>query len=178
MEAEELEQLKGVVSQAAEEIEGRLAVSLNKAIEGLDAKISSAAATGEALKSTATTALEALPNLIQEKIEAQLKDNLQGIVEEVGNRFEERLKAGAGAGAGAGKNGGPGLDFNALLGNSDKIIGVINAFRSPTTEQAMMGQMNFVMKWHQLLSKMEKGGGSGDDLTSAIAETFTTQANK
>lgn len=177
MTKEELDQLKGVVSQAAEEIEGRLAESLNKAIEGLDAKIAATTAAGDALKSTATTALEALPNMIQEKIEAQLQDNLQGIVEEVGNRFEERVKAVAGAaGAGAGKNGGAGLDFSSLLGQSDKIISVINAFRSPTTDQAMMGQMNFVMKWHKLLSTMEKGGGSGEDITSAIADTFTAQA--
>ena len=167
MTPEEMAELKSVVSQATEAIEGRLFESLTKAIEEIKGK----AAAADELQSKAKIALEAVPNLIQEQIEAQLKVNLKGIVEEVGNKFEERVKA---MGGSTGANGG-GMNLDKLLANSDKIIGVVNAFRSPTTEQAMMGQMNFVMRWHSLLSKLEKGGGSGDDVTKAIADTFTEQ---
>ncbi len=170
MTPEELAELKEVVSKAAEGIELRLADSLNKAIEDIKGK----AAAADEVQSKARTAMEAVPKLIQEQIESQLKINLKGIVEEVGNRFEERVKA---MGGGTGANGGP-ITLDKLLANSDKIIGVVNAFRSPTTDQAMLGQMNFVMKWHKVLSSMEKGGGSGEDITRAIADTFTQQEQK
>lgn len=175
MTPEELAELKEVVSKAAEGIELRLFESLNKAIESLDGKIASTTAAAEETQSKAKMAMEAVPNLIKEQIEAQLTANLKGIVAEVGAQFEEKMKAAGGAGTGA--DGGP-ITLDKLLQNSDKIVNVVNAFRSPTTDQAMMGQMNFVMKWHQLLSKLEKGGGTGDEFTKAIADTFTQQTQE
>jgi len=166
MTPEEMAELKSVVSQATEAIEGRLFESLTKAIEEIKGK----AAAADELQSKAKIALEAVPNLIQEQIEAQLKGNLKGIVEEVGNQFEEKMKEKLGGGTGS--NGGA-VSLDKLLANSDKIIGVVNAIRSPTTEQAMMGQLNFGMKIHSLMSKLEKGGGSGDEFAKTIADTFT-----
>ena len=169
MTPEELAELKEVVSKAAEAIEGRLAESLNQGIEGLNSKIDSTKAAADEIQSKAKTALEGVPQLIQDQIEVQLKTNLKGIVEDVGNQFEERVKA---LGGSAGANGG-GMSLDKLLANSDKIIGVVNAFRAPTTDQAMMSEMNLIFRWHGLLSKLEKGGGSGEDLTKQIANTFT-----
>lgn len=168
MTKEELAELQKMVTVAAGEIEGRLATSLDKTIEGINNKIDLAVD----LNAKSKAAFETIPSLIQEQIESQLKVNLKGIVEEVGNQFEGKMKAMAGGNSAAP---GGGLNFESLLANSDKIVAVVNAFRSPTTEAAMLAQMNFVMKWHSLLSKLEKGGGAPDEITKAIASTFTTE---
>lgn len=173
MEPEELAQLQEMVTKAAEAIESKLAATLGAAIEGINSQFESNAAAAAEIQSQAKAALETVPHLIQEHVENQLQANLKGIVEEVGNQFEAKVKAMAGGGSGDGAGGGMGIE--KLLANSDKIIGIVNAFRSPTTEQAMMGQMAFVMKWHGLLSKLEKGGGTGDEVTKAIADTFAGQ---
>lgn len=168
---EQLDELQKMAAAFAEGIETRLADRLDKAIGVINNKIElNAAATAE-MTAKAKTALDAVPHLIQEHVENQLQANLKGIVEEVGNQFEKKVEAMAGGGNSG--TPGSGMSLRELLSNSDKIIGVINAWKQPTTEQAMLSQMNFVMKWHSLLSKLEKGGGSGDEFTQAIASTFT-----
>ncbi len=172
---EPLDEIRMMVAKFAEGIETRLADSLAKYAVAVDARIDQNAAATNELTSKAKAALEALPSVIQGQVETQLTANLKGIIEEVGAKFEERLKALAAGGEPGADGAGGGLGLQQLLSHSDQIIGIVNAFRSPTTEQAMMGQMNFVMKWHSILSKLEKGGGSGDDFTKAIADTFTQQ---
>ncbi len=177
MTPEELAQLQEMVTKAAELVEGKLAASLNTAIEGINSKIETNEATTANLQATAKTAFETLPNIIQEKVENQLEGSLKVISEEIGKQFEGKMKALA-TGGKDGEGAPGGLNLPYLLEKSDKIVEVINAFRSPTTEQAMMGQMAFVMKWHGLLSKLEKGGGTGDEVTKAIADTFTNQTQE
>lgn len=168
---EELAELQKVVVAAAEVIENKLTNTLKEAIEGINTKVDLGASAAADIEAKAKITFEALPKLIQEHVETQLKTNLTGIVEEVGKQFEAKVaQAGGGNSAGVGSMG-----LRDLLAESDKVINVINAWRQPTTEQAMLGQMNFVMKWHALLSKLEKGGGSGDEFTKAIASTFTTE---
>jgi hypothetical protein len=164
-----LSDLNNMVIKATSEIENRLSDRLEAAIAAINQNIEANAAAVSQVQSQARSALETVPALIQEHIESQLKANLENIIDQVSNTFEEKVKAMAGS---IGGNGGGGLNLALLLENSDKLIGIVNAFRSPTTEQAMMGQMNFVMRWHQLLSKVEKGGGSGDEITRAISDTF------
>jgi len=170
MTDEEMAEIQKMVTMAAQEVEGRLATSLDKTIESLNNKIALNATAAAEVQNKAKIALETVPNLIQEQIESQLRANLTGIVEEVGKQFQAKVKEAGGNSAAPGG----GLSLESLLAHSDKLVAVVNAFRSPTTEQAMMGQMSFVMKWHQLLSKLEKDGGSGDEFTKAIADTFTT----
>lgn len=168
MDPKELAELEKMVTKAAEEIENRLSASLGKAIEGINAKVNLNVEAANELQANAKVAMEAMPNLIREHVESQLSVNLKGIVEEVGKQFEGKVKAMAG-----GDSAGGSMGLRDLLAESDKIIGVINAWKQPTTEAAMLSQMNFVMKWHGLLSKLEKGGGVPDDITKAIASTFT-----
>jgi len=108
-------------------------------------------------------------------IEKQVQAALPGVVEQVARQFQGDPGRG-GAQGGAATEGAPrptfGLNIGDLLAHSPQIIEIINAFRSPTTDQAIGQQMGFIMKWHGLLSKIEKGGGRPDDLTSAIGETF------
>ena len=172
MTEEELAELQNMVAMAAKGIEDRLADSLGKAIEGINSKVEVNATASDELQSKAKVAFETLPALIQENVESQLKANFTGIVEAVGKKFEEKVKAMAGGD----NSGAPGVGLTAgsLLANSDKIIGLINAWKQPTTEAAMMGQMNLIFRWHGLLSKLEKGGGSGADVTQAISDTFKT----
>lgn len=167
MTEEELAELQKMVTVAAEGIEGRLAASLDKTIEGINNKIDLAVD----LNAKSKAAFEAVPHLIQEHVEAQLQANLKGIVEEVGKQFEGKMKAITSSGNSTGGS----MGLRDLLADSDKVIGIINAVRQPTTEAAMLSQMNFVMKWHSLLSKLEKGGGAPDEITKAIASTFTTE---
>ena len=173
MTEEELAELQNMVATAAKGIEDRLADSLGKAIEAINNKIELNATASAELQTRAKTAFETLPVLIQEHVEGQLKANLTGIIDEVGNRFEEKVKAMAKGGGNSGAPGG--LGIQDLLAHSDKIIGVINAWKQPTTEAAMMSQMQLIFRWHGLLSKLEKGGGSGQDVTQAIADTFKPQ---
>lgn len=163
-----LEDLQELVMLAAGAIEKKLVEKLDQTILSLNEKIDNNAKAALEITANAKKAMETVPNVIQEHVEAQLKSNLTGIVKEVGDQFEAKIKSYAGGGNGAAA----GDFFEKMIGHSDKIIGIINAFRSPTTEQAMLSQMNFVMRWHQVLSKLEKGGGSGTDVTKAIAETF------
>ena len=169
----QLAELQKMVAMAAKGIEDRLADSLGKVIEGINSKIELNAAASAELQARAKTAFETLPALIQEHVESQMKANFTGIVEAVSQKFEEKVKAMAKGGGNSGAPGG--LGIQDLLAHSDKIIGVINAWKQPTTEAAMMGQMNLIFRWHGLLSKLEKGGGSGQDVTEAIASTFKTQ---
>ena len=148
----QLAELQKMVAMAAKGIEDRLADSLGKAIGGLNSKVEVNAAANAELQAKAKAAFEALPALIQENVEGQLKANLTGIVEEVGKQFEGKVKAMAG-----GDNSGAagfGLNAGSLLANSDKIIALINAWKQPTTEAAMMGQMNLIFRCHGLLSKL------------------------
>ncbi len=170
MDEAELAQLKEMVTTAVDGVETKLADSLGKAIAGLTEKLDSTAQTGTDIQKQTKMALEAVPNLIREHVENQLQVNLKGIVEEVSNKFEEKVKVLAGANGG-GAGGGAFVD--KIIANSDKLIGAVNAFRAPTTEGALMGQMNLIFRWHGLLSKLEKGEGSGEDITKAISETFT-----
>lgn len=167
MTKEELAEITEMVTKAAEGIESRLADSLKNAIEGFNSK----AAAATELQSKSEAALKVLPDLIQKQVESQLKTNLTGIVDEIGKQFEAKVKEASGnSEAPEG-----GLNIPYLLDNSDKLIAIFNAWKQPTTEQAMLSQMNFVMKWHSLLTKLEKGGGTADEATKAIASTFTPQ---
>ena len=173
MTDQELEQIQKMVTVAAEEIEGRLATSMEKAIGGITEKITQQEGATKDLQAKAKAAFDNMPGIIKEHVESQLQTNLAGIVAEVGKQFEGKVKAMAGGDNSEGA-GGP-LSVREVLSQSDKIVNIINAWKQPTTEAAMLSQMNFVMKWHGVLSKIEKGGGSSDELNKAIAETFITQ---
>jgi len=80
MTKEEMAAIQKMVTKAAEEIESKLATSLNNAIEGINAKVDTNAAPAAELQAKAKTAFETLPHLIQEKIDVQLKTNLEGMV--------------------------------------------------------------------------------------------------
>jgi len=166
---EQLAELQKMVTMAAGEIEGRLATSLNQAIAGINEKIDLGAAAAAELQNNAKIAFETLPNVIQENVETQLKANLKGIVEEVGKQFEGKVKEAGGG------NSGTGITMESILANSDKLVAVVQAFRSPTTDQAMAANMGMIFKWHGLLSKIEKGGSSGEEITKAIQDTFGSQ---
>lgn len=162
----EMDGVQQLILAAASQIEGRLANTLNQAIDGINARIEANAASAIELTANAKLAIDNMPAMIQERVEGQLRVNLKGIVEEIANQFEEKVKKFAGDGTG-------GMDFlDRAMTHSDKIIGIVNALRAPTTEQAMMNQMTMIFRWHTLLSKLEKGGGSPGDVTDAIANTF------
>jgi len=175
-ELEEINQmtmLQRVAAQIAGSIETKLSGQIDASIGSLSRKV-------EGLENQFKTALDAVPILIKEQIEGQIAANIKGISVEINRQFEEKIKALPGAqkllAATEGKENGGGLggiSLSSVLQNPEGIISIINAFRSPTTEVAMMSQMNFVMKWHKILNQMEKGGGIGTDVTSAIADTFT-----
>lgn len=80
MDKEELAMLQKMMTQAADGIEKKLATGLGKAIEGIDAKVETNAKVAAELLTKAKTAFETLPHLIQEKIDVQLKTNLEGMV--------------------------------------------------------------------------------------------------
>lgn len=167
---EELEQIQKMMTTAAGIVETKLGTSLNKAIEGIDAKVEASTKAATDLVANAKAAVSAMPNLIQEHVEAQLRTNLTGIVEEVGKQFEAKMKEKL---AGGGNSEGGSMSLRELLEQSPKVIEIINAWKQPTTEQAMLSQLNFGMKIHSLMSKLEKGGGSGDEFAKTIASTFT-----
>ena len=169
-EISDLAALQRIVTEAVGAIEDRLASKIDEVMQGINSKIEANEIITAELQAKAKTAFETLPQIMQDQIQTQLQTNLKGIIEQVSTQFEEKVKAMAGE---AGASGG-GMSFDKLLANSDKIIGVVNAFRAPTTDQAMMSEMNLIFRWHGLLSKLEKGGGSGEDITKAIADTFTT----
>jgi len=77
---EELAALQKMMTKAAEEIEGKLAASLDKAIEGINSKVDTNTGAAAELIEKAKTAVTTMPNLIQEKIDVQLKTNLEGMV--------------------------------------------------------------------------------------------------
>lgn len=160
-------EVQEMVTGAIKEAESRLLISLGDTMEGINAKLDGMAGAASEVQAT----VQSLPNLIQSQVESQLKVNLSGIIAEVGKQFEDKMKAMAG---GAVADGG-GMSLDKLLTQSDKIVSLVNAFRSPTTEQAMMGQMNFVFRWHKLLSQFEKGGGTPDEIAEQLTKTFTTQ---
>lgn len=168
MTKEELDQIQKMMTQGAEAIEKKLATSLNQAIAGINEKVDNNAAAAAEIVANAKAAVSTMPNLIQEHVEAQLKTNITSIVKEVGKQFEGKLRDATG---GKGADGGS-MGIRELLGQSDQIINIINAWKQPTSEQALMGQMNFIMKWHNILNKIEKGGGSGEELTAQIGKTF------
>lgn len=174
MELEEIAELQKMVTAAAEVVENKLADSLKEAIESINTKVDASVVASTDLQAKAKIAFEALPNMIKEHVEGTLSENIKSIGEELSKQFEGKVKAMIGAGGGNSAGGGS-MGLRDLLAESDKIIGVINAWKQPTTDQAMMGQMNLIFRWHGLLSKLEKGGGSGEDITKAIADTFTTQ---
>jgi len=165
MTEEELAEMQKMITAAAGQIESKLAGTLQEVLVGVNAKVEAAEAVSSELQVKAKAAFEALPALIQKQVENQLQD--------LTKQLEEKAEAMSGGGNSGG--GGAGVNFRDLLAHSDKIIGVINAWKQPTTEAAMMGQMNLIFRWHGLLSKLEKGGGAGDDVTKAIADTFKPQ---
>lgn len=173
MEKEELAAIQKMMTKAVGEVEKKLATSLNNAIEGINTKVEASTKAATDLVANAKAAVQAMPNLIQEHVEAELKTNITSIVEEVGKQFEAKLKEKTG-----GKGADGSLGIRDLLEHSDQVINVINAWKQPTSEQALMGQMNFIMKWHNILSKIEKGGGSGEELTSQISKTFGPEAQE
>lgn len=168
MEEADRAEVEKMVAKAAKEAEARLVTGMAKAMEPISKKIDLAID----LNTQSKAAFEAVPGLIKEQVANHLTENIASIGEELSKQFEGKMKAMMGGG-GDNSGGGTGLGLGQLLNQSDKIIGIVNAFRQPTTEAAMLGQMNLVMKWHSILSKLEKGGGSPDDITKQIADTFT-----
>ncbi len=168
----QLAALRDMAAKFAEGIEIRLAESLNSAIEGIRAEVEKSLAVATEVQGKASEAFKALPDLVQGGIEKQLKANLAGITEEINRIFEEKVKAMTGGGNSAG--GGGGLNIPYIIDHADKIIEMWNAYKQPTSEQAISAKLSEIYKWHGLLSKIEKGGIPGDDLTKQIAETFTT----
>lgn len=180
MNIRQLERLQKMVTETVGEVENRLADKLQEIAGAIHENVNKIAGElkrlQEAQASQATQiqeTLEAAPKMIQEEIQIQLKANVAGIVAEYKKQMggkaavttPDNEQSGAAPGLG-------GLSIDGLLGHADKIVELINAFRSPTTDQAMMSQMNFVIKWHNILNKIEKGGGTGEELTKQIAETF------
>ncbi len=150
------------------ELQKMMAAALGEVEERLGNKLTS---TLGAMQEYEKKLGESLPTLVNSAVMANLPKIVQEVTSKVKEEFAEVISNNQGNSAAPGG----GLTMENLLSHSDKLIGLVNAFRSPTTEQAMLGQMNFVMKWHSLLSKLEKGGGSGDDVTKAIASTFKTE---
>lgn len=164
MTEEELAQIQTMVTAAAQIVEDKLGGTLTQVVESINSKISVNEKAFDDLQVKAKTAFESLPTVIHTQVENQLAV--------LTKQFEERQKE-PGANAGGGNSGGALVD--KLLANSDKLIGMWTAYKQPTTEAAMMGQMNLIFRWHGLLSKLEKGGGTGDDITKAIADTFNKE---
>jgi hypothetical protein len=164
-------QLLQIINYAMGKIQGNFNDAIKSVKESLHQEINT-------IRAQTSESLKGAPDLIRETVEVQLQGHIKGIIQEISSQFEEKFKqytgAGGGGGGGGGGGNGAGLSLNQILANSDKIIGVINAFRSPTTEQAMMSQMSNVLKWHKVFSSIEKGGGNVDDLTTNIASTFAT----
>ncbi len=158
MTEEEKVELQNMVTAAAQVTEERLIAIFGPIIEGINKKVEVSVKASSELETKAKTAFDTLPAVIHTQVENQL-----GVLTK---QFEERQKE-------TGGNSGGGGDYlDKLLANSDKLIGMWNAYKQPTTEAAMTAKMNEVFNWHRLLSKLEKGGGSGEDVTKAIADTF------
>lgn len=177
MTDEELTELRTMVDIAAKGIEDRLIASFGTIIAGLNTKISQGEKAASDLESKATTAFNTLPVIIKTQVENQLKDLTKQL--EAGKSGDmsgggESADGESGGGAPRGGNSGGfgGFNVGELLQYAPKVIEMINAWKQPGTEQQMMGQMNLIFRWHGLLSKLEKGGGSGEDITTAVADTF------
>lgn len=178
---EQMAALQQVVSKAVSEIEGRLADKLQEIAVKVDANIKQVAAEVKGLQerqekqgAELTETLMAAPQLIQGLIEEQIKANYAGIMEQYKQQIDGKVAAANNSGK-EGEVAAPavlgGFDIGSLLKHSDEVIKLVNAFRPPANvENEMMSQMNFVMKWHNILSKFEKGGGASEDITKAISE--------
>ena len=146
MTEEEKVELQNMVTMAAQGIEERLIATFGPIIEGINKKVDLSSKASSELESKAKTAFDTLPAVIHTQVENQL-----GVLTK---QFEERQKE-AGNGGQSGSGGG-GAFLDKLLANSDKLIGMWNAYKQPTTEAAMTAKMNEVFNWHRLLSKLEK----------------------
>lgn len=164
-------------AKIVEAVEGGISDRLDSIVAGINQTLASL---NQALKKNAEdiaaiqqknqNTFAALPDIIND----HLSKALPAIQQEIGSQLGEKLKATleAGGGAGGGNGAGGGLSVQGIAKIAPQIIEIINAWKQPTTEQAMMGQMQNIFKWHQLLTKLEKGGGSASDITSQIADTF------
>lgn len=174
MTDEERAELQEMVGKVAEGIENRLADTLKEAIGSISEAVGENKTAVTKIENKAKLAFETLPTLIQEQVETRMKANVTSIIEELGKQYKGKVAELGGNNEGAIA----GFGLRELLAHSEQIIAVIQAWKQPTTEQAMLAQMNFVMKWHALLSKVEKGGGTPDEITQRITETFATPAKE
>jgi hypothetical protein len=147
-----------------------IVAGVNQTLASLNRALSENKEAIEELRVKTQNAVATMPDLINDQVEAKLMANIKSIQEQINEQFETKFKAAMGSGGGGGAAPGDGL--GSILSQTPRIIEIINAFRQPTTDQAMMSQMSFVMKWHKLLSSLEKGGGDTDELSNRITETF------
>lgn len=172
MTEQELAELRKMVDIAARGIEDRLITSFGGIIAGLNEKIALSDKAASELETKAGKAFESLPVIIKTQVENQLQDLTKQLeARQAGPGDDGEGKPAGGAGGASGGFGG--FSVGELLKNGPQIVELIKAWRQPGTEQQMMGQMNLIFRWHGLLSKLERGGGSGEDISKTIADTFT-----
>ena len=173
MTPEELQEIKALLISASEGVERHLLASMNDSLKNLNEKIDATAKASDDIQVLATNTFANLPAMLQERVEKALNDNVKGIIEQIGKQNEEQFKELMGGVKAGGENGGGGgLTLQNLLAQSDKLMGLVNAWRTPTTEQATAVDIDRIFNWHRLLSKLEKGGGTSDDLNTEIKGTF------
>lgn len=153
-----------------------LADSMDSAIEEITKALQANSEAIVSIRQQTAEVLQQVPTLINNQVEGKLSANLQTIISQVNAQFEEKLKATLGAGNGNGNGAAGQLSLGGLAQLAPQIIEVINAWKQPSSEQAMAGQMANIFKWHQLLSKLEKGGLNAETITESIAETFAPGA--
>jgi hypothetical protein len=120
----------------------------------------------EATKGELFEGLKGLVGDIEKQLRGQINTEFQGVVPKVITTLQEKAQEMGGGAPVAGHGGGLG----SLL-TPDVVKALIDKFLSPSQPEASIaGKLNEILRWHNVLSKIEKGGASGEEITKAISD--------
>lgn len=173
-----------VAESLVEKVQGRLSAQLSESVEAIKGMVAAGAQPVDVEKiingvanTLKPTIIEVAKNTVSEAFVANSKALTSEVYRVMDARFNELKTAASGNGEGSASAviSGTKLDIGnlvaQLLANADGISKLVAAFRGTGgADQQIASQLQTIFRWHNVLTKLESGKATSEELTKGIAD--------
>lgn len=118
--------------------------------------------------------LKGLVGDIDGRITTQVAQEVQRAVNLLAAEFQKKLQgSGGNTETALAATGSRGNIIDSILANLPQLLDVWTKIKQPSSPQAVMGEMNTILQWHSLLSRLEKGAIPSEQIPGEITKAIT-----